>query len=136
MWLLAARFAQACEPAPDEAWDALDRYLQVVPRQAEDYFRLRGQILLAGTLRRAELTGSADAVLRRSRPAPGLAPEMGLMGLEALVRLHMGQREEALDLLKTYLTTNPQRRETWQWTAHWWWQPLQEDPEFRALVVG
>ena len=63
-------------------------------------------------------------------------PEGELMGLEALIRLHMGEKEQALDLLKTYLSANPHHREAWQWTAHWWWRPLQEDPEFRALVAG
>ena len=136
LWLLAAPFAQAPAPNPDEAWDTLERYLELVPPQARDYLRLKGQILVAGTLGRAELKDSADAVLLRSRPAPGMDPEMDLMGYEALIRLHMGEKDQALDLLKTYLTTNPQHREAWQWTAHWWWRPLQEDPEFRALMAG
>jgi len=136
LWLLAAPFAQAPAPDPDEAWDTLERYVALIPAQRKDYFRLKGQILVAGTLGRAELKDSADAVLLRSRPTPGMDPEMDLMGMEALVRLHMGEKDQALDLLKTYLTTNPQHREGWQWTAHWWWRPLQEDPEFRALVAG
>jgi TolB-like protein len=136
LWLLAAPFAQAPAPNPDEAWDTLERYVALVPPQAEEYYRLKGQILVAGTLGRAELKDSADAVLLRSRPAPGMDPEMDLMGYEALIRLHMGEKEQALELLKTYLTMNPQHREAWQWTAHWWWRPLQEDPEFRALMAG
>jgi len=136
LWLLAAPYAQAPDPNPDEAWDTLERYLEVVPSQMREYMRLKGQILVAGTLGRAELTDSAEAVLARSRATPDLDPEMELMGLEALIRLHMGQKAEALDLLKTYLTTNPHHREAWQWTAHWWWRPLQEDPEFRALMAG
>jgi TolB-like protein len=136
LWLLAAPSAQAPDPDPEEAWDTLERYLELVPSRVRDYYRLRGQILVAGTLGRAELTDSADAVLRRSRATPDMDPEMELMGVEALIRLHMGQEEEALDLLKTYLTLNPQHREGWQWTAHWWWRPLKDNPEFRALVEG
>jgi serine/threonine-protein kinase len=134
LWLMAAPYAQAPDPDPQEAWDALERFLDVVPPQAKEYYRLEGQILVAGILGRAELPDSAEAVLARSRATPDIDPERELMGLEALVRLHMGQKEEALDLLKTYLTLNPQHREAWQWTAHWWWRPLQEDPEFRALM--
>jgi len=136
LWLLSAPYAQAPDPDPDEAWDTLERYLEVVPPHLKEYLRLKGQILVAGTLGRAELVDSAEAVLARSRATPDLDPEMELMGLEALIRLHMGQKEEALDLLKTYLTMNPHHREGWQWTAHWWWRPLQEEPEFRALVEG
>jgi TolB-like protein/tetratricopeptide (TPR) repeat protein len=136
LWLLAAPYAQAPEPDPDEAWDTLERFLELLPSRLVEYQRLKGQILVAGTLGRAELTDSAEAVLIRSRATPDLDPELELMGYEALVRLHMGQKEEALDLLKTYLTTNPHHREGWQWTAHWWWRPLQEEPEFRALMEG
>ena len=136
LWLLAAPYAQAPAPNPGEAWDVLERYLELVPPSMKEYLRLEGQILVAGTLGRAELKDSADAVLLRSRATPDMDPEGELMGLEALVRLHMGEQDQALDLLKTYLTQHPQHRVGWQWTAHWWWRPLQEDPEFRALVAG
>jgi len=136
LWLLAAPYPQALAPDPEDAWASLDQYLEVVPPSYRDYLKIKGQILVAGALARAELTDSAEAVLARSKPEPGLDPEMELMGLEALVRLHMGQKDRALTLLKTYLTANPNHREAWQWTAHWWWRPLQDDPEFRTLVEG
>jgi serine/threonine-protein kinase len=136
LWLMAAPSSQAPAADPDQAWELLDSYLQVAPESMEDYFRLRGQILVAGALGKAELVDSARAVLDRSKAPPDLDPEMELLGVEAVVRLHLGMKDEALDLVKTYLTANPQHREGWQWTAHWWWQPLQEDPEFRALVEG
>ncbi len=136
LWLMAAPSAQAPAPDPEEAWELLDAYLEVAPPSLEEYLRLKGQILVAGTLGRAEFTDSADALLERSRAPMELDPEMELLGLEALVRLHMGEEDQALELLRTYLTTNPQHREGWQWTAHWWWRPLREDPQFRALVGG
>ncbi len=40
LWLLAAPSPQAPEPNPDEAWSTLEGYLQVAPRQAEEYLRL------------------------------------------------------------------------------------------------
>jgi TolB-like protein/tetratricopeptide (TPR) repeat protein len=134
LWLMAAPSPQAPPANPDEAWTLLDRYLDAIPARARDYYRLKGQILVAGILGKAELKDSADAVLSRSEAPPDMDPEMELMGLEALIRLQMGEKDQALDLLKTYLTLNPQHREGWQWTAHWWWRPLQNDPEFRALV--
>jgi len=136
LWLLAVPSPQAPRPDPAEAWDLLSSYLEAAPPSLQEKLRLKGQILVAGTLGRAELTDSAEAVLSRSQAPPSLDPEMELLGLEAVVRLHMGQKEEALDLLRTYLTANPQHRKGWQWSAHWWWRPLQDDPEFRALVEG
>jgi tetratricopeptide (TPR) repeat protein len=137
LWLLSAPYPQAPTPDPDEAWEALDDYMELVPPQFEEFERLRGNILVAGVLARAELTDSAEAVLSRSRSNPAVDPEMELLGTEALIRLHhLNQPDEALDLLKTYLTTNPAHRVGWQWTSHWWWRPLQSNPEFRALVEG
>lgn len=136
LWLLAAPYPQALEPDPNAAWAALDQYLEVVPSSLQDYLRIKGEILVAGALGRAELTDSANAVLARARPTPAMDPEMELMSLEILVRLHMGQEDQALELLRTYLTTNPNHREGFQGTAHWWWRPLQSNPDFRALVGG
>ncbi len=136
LWLLAAPSPQAPAPDPDEAWATLELYLEVAPPQLKEYLRLKGQILVAGTLGKAEIPDSAEAVLARSRATPAMDPEMELLGLEALVRLQMGQEEQALELLKTYLTLNPQHRAGWQWTAHWWWRPLQNNPEFRRLIGG
>lgn len=136
LWLSAAPSLQAPTVSPPESWEMLDRYLAVAPPGMEEALRYKGQILVAGALGKAEFPDSAEAVLSRSRAPRDLDPEMELLGLEALVRLHLGQEEEALDLLMTYLTTNPHHREGWQWTAHWWWRPLQQDPEFRTLVGG
>ena len=137
LWLLSAPYPQAPEADPDEAWSALADYLDVVPDQYQAFESLKGNILVAGVLARAELPDSAQAVLSRHRSTPAVDPEMEMLGLEALIRLHhLGEREEALQLLRTYLTTNPEHREGWKWTAHWWWRPLQSDPSFRALVEG
>jgi TolB-like protein len=137
LWLLSAPYPQAPEPDPEDAWSALEDYLDLVPPQFQEFERLKGNILVAGVLARAELPDSAHAVLSRSRSNPAVDPEMELLGVEALVRLHhLGEPEEAFSLLRTYLTTNPGHRQGWQWTSHWWWRPLQTDPSFRALIEG
>ena len=136
LWLMAAPSPRAPEADPDQAWKLLDSYLAAAPSGGEDYFRVKGQLLVAGVLGKAELTDSADAVLARSKASLDLDPEMELLGLEAVIRLHIGEPEETLDLLRTYLTANPQHREGWQWTGHWWWRPLQDNAEFRALMEG
>ncbi|NNM06501.1 MAG: hypothetical protein HKO65_15515 [Gemmatimonadetes bacterium] len=137
LWLLSAPYPQAPAPDPDEAWEALTGYLRLVPPQFQEFESLKGNILVAGVLARAQLADSAQAVLSRSRSTLAVDPEMELLGLEALIRLHhLDERDEALNLLRTYLTTNPEHRAGWQWTSHWWWRPLQTDPSFRALVEG
>jgi TolB-like protein len=136
LWLLSAPHPQAPDPDPEEAWAVLDEYLRRVPEPIREYEELKGKILVAGVLARAEQPDSAQAVLARSRSTRAVDPEMELYGYEAMVRLqNLGDRDGAMDLLKTYLTTNPEHRAGWQWTSHWWWMPLQEDPEFRALMA-
>jgi len=136
LWLMAAPSPRAPDANPDAVWGLFDSYLAAAPPGYEEYLRLKGQILVAGILGKAELTDSANAVLSRSKASMDLDPEMEILGLEALIRLHIGQKEESLALLRTYLTANPHHREGWQWTGHWWWRPLQDEPEFRALVAG
>jgi len=137
LWLLSAPYPQAPEPDPQEAWATLEEYVELVPEQFKEFESLKGRILVAGVLARAQLTDSAEAVLSRSRSTPAVDPEMELLGVEALIRLHdLDEPEEALNLLRTYLTGNPEHREGWKWTSHWWWRPLQNDPGFRALMGG
>ncbi len=137
LWILSAPFPQAPAPDPDEAWVVLEEYMDLVPTQYQEYERLKSNILVAGILARADLPDSARAVLSRSHSYPSVDPEMELLGMEALIRLHhLGEKDQALDLLRTYLTTNPEHREGWRWTSHWWWRPLQSDPAFRALMEG
>ncbi|HXH63718.1 MAG TPA: hypothetical protein VNG95_06000, partial [Gemmatimonadales bacterium] len=51
---------------------------------------------------------------------------------EAYVHLLLGERDESLRLLRTYLDANPQeRRSTAQ---HPWWRKVRSDPRFAALV--
>jgi hypothetical protein len=137
LWLLAAPHPQAPDPDPAEAWDILDRYLELVPPQRRAYEELKGRMLVAGTLARAQMPDSARTVLAGARSNTAIDPDMELFGVEAMIRLHnLDDRDGAMSLLQTYLTTNPEHLKGWQWSAHWWWRPLQSDPEFRRLVGG
>jgi len=137
LWVLSAPYPQAPAPDPDLAWSTLEEYLAMLPEQYREYERIKGDLLVAGVLARAQMPDSAEAVLSRSRSTPALDPEMELLGVEAMIRLNnLGEKDQALQLLRTYLTTNPEHRQGWRWTSHWWWRPLQNDPEFRALMGG
>ncbi len=131
LWLLASR---ALDPDVERAWSLVPELERLTPQQRRDYTRLKGQIIVAGVLARAGLPDSANAVWLRSRGNPEIDPARELLGLEAALRLQSGQQEEALRLVKTYLTVNPEHRTGWTWTSHWWWRDLQDNPEFRDLV--
>ncbi len=131
LWLLASR---ALEPDVDRAWALLPELDSLGPPQAREYTHLKGQILVGGVLARAGLADSAHAVWSRSRGNPEIDPGRDLLALEAVFRLQNGEQDEALDLVRTYLTLHPEHRAGWVWTSHWWWRDLQANPEFRELV--
>ena len=131
LWLLSS---PAVAPDVDRAWALMEQYVEMAPAYERDYVVSRGGLLVGGVLAMAELTDSADAVLRQFRSDPALDPGRELLSIEAVFRLRMDQEDEALNLVKLYLTASPEHREGWEWSSHWWWRPLQDNPEFRDLV--
>jgi serine/threonine-protein kinase len=133
LWLMAS---PAGEPDVARSWQLLERLEELSPPELRDRSALRGRIIVGGVLARAGLADSANAVLLSARTGPEVDPSRELLGLEAVFRLQMGEEEEALELVKTYLTASPEHRAGWQWSSHWWWRPLQANAEFRQLVGG
>jgi eukaryotic-like serine/threonine-protein kinase len=93
------------------------------------------RLMVAAVLARSGggLADSARALVRRTRAAVRDAYlRLDMAYAEAYVHLLLGEREEALRLLATYLQARPQERGS---TAqHPWWRPLRDDPRFQALV--
>jgi TolB-like protein len=133
LWLLASR---ARQPDVDRAWELQRRYRELRGAEEGDYWDRHGRIIVGGVLARAGMPDSANAVFLDARPTPDVDPTRELLGLEAVFRLQMGQEQEALDLVRTYLTASPAHRGGWRWSAHWWWRPLQGNQEFQDLIGG
>lgn len=132
-WDLARLVALAAEGAPsatpDTAWSLLARYER---RRGRPDPILRLQV--AAVLARHGLADSARGVLRRSMGAVPKGARPFAWYYEANVRLHLGQRERALDLLRRYLEAYPAAR---AWVAQdGYWASLRDDAGFRALVVA
>lgn len=126
----------APEPAADveRAWSLVEEVAERTPAADRERNRRLARIVTGGVLVRAGLPDSADHVFRDARPSPSVDPTQELLGIEAVFRVRMGETDEALSLLKRYLTTSPGHREGWRWTRHWWWRDLQDHPEFRSLI--
>ena len=130
LWL---RTTRQMEPDVDRAWELVEQYAEAAPFSPE-FFRSRGEIIAAGVIARAGDPDSANAVMNRVRVDADVDPARELLGLQAVFRLQWGEPEAAVDLLTTYLTASPEHREGWQWSSHWWWQDLRENPDFRSLI--
>lgn len=131
LYLLAS---PAVEPDVEQAWALVEEVVERTPPSEREWNRRLAHVLAGGVLGRADLPDSADHVFRDARPTASVDPTQELLGMEAVFRVQMGETDEALSLLRRYLTTSPGHREGWRWTRHWWWRDLQDHPEYRALV--
>jgi serine/threonine-protein kinase len=124
-------------PDVDSAWVYRDRYIQRTPERDREFSRRKGDILVAGVLANAGLADSARRVLLRARvPSPQLDPRRDLPPNEAAVRVMLGDHEEAVRLIKDYLTVNPEHGKGFANGTGWWWRDLQSYPKFKALIAG
>jgi len=130
LFLLA--LSQGPEPDVDRAWVLLDSMWQLNAPQSREQRQVVGETWVAGALARAGLRDSADAVIERARAdAPGgVAPWIDYYA--ANVRLLLGQRDRALDMLQEFLEAIPQRKE--YIASDWMFQDLWDDPRFQELV--
>jgi eukaryotic-like serine/threonine-protein kinase len=123
------------KPDVPALWKLVDQYARLYPDSVkQEYRRKRAQVFLSMALANAGLRDSARAVLTRARGNPTIDPTNDLMYLEVAARNVMGDREEALRVLKTYLATNPQDRETIARDDTWFFKGLRDDRRFIQLV--
>jgi hypothetical protein len=104
------------------------------PPAQREYRRRRGQLLVAMAIANSGNKDSARAVALRARAGADVDPTRDLVYVEMLLRNLLGDRDEALQLLKLYLVTNPQDKVTIAEDNTWWWRGLRDDPEFKRLV--
>ena len=120
-------------PDPAEAWKSFGDFMALTPQARRPFAERQARMLAAGTLARAGLADSARSVLLGARAGREIDPQGSLLSTEALVRLRLGDKKEAMELLTRYLSEFPQHRAGMTRNT-WWWKDLQNDPKFRALV--
>jgi tetratricopeptide (TPR) repeat protein len=99
----------ATEPDPAEAWRLYAEIDSLVPAPRRNLERVRGQMTVGGVLARAQLRDSATAVLGRAHAelTPQLDPSYDLTSYEAAMRLLLGDKQGAFDLLRRVVLANP-----------------------------
>jgi hypothetical protein len=90
-------------------------------------------LLVAVSLAAKGAADSARHVLERAKGDRTVDPDGELVAPEALVRIRLGEREQAVRIIKLYLSDHPQHRAGLMRNT-WWWSDLENDPEFRALA--
>ena len=125
---------RAGRPDPDSAWIYASELVSLHPEVNRPLVERRASVLVAGALVAAGLPDSARRVLDRARPLASLDPTRSVIAAEAPVRVMLGEKDRAIDLIREYLAVHPEHKAGFRNVTHWWWRPLQEHPRFRALI--
>ena len=133
LWLMTM---DAAEPDVDEAWRLSAEMETLAPEPVTEYYRHEAQMVVGGVIARAGLADSARNVLVRARGNRQIDPTLELAFDEAFMRTLLGDHDEAIDLVKQYLTANPEQDHGFErgGDIYWWWRDLRDHPGFRELA--
>jgi len=131
MWMRAADGESA-----DSAWHYARQLVELTPPGNRPLTERMSRVLVAGALARSQLKDSARVVLQSARTDAILDPHRDIPGTEAVVRIMLGDHDEAVELVQEYLAANPGHRKGFATRTGWWWRDLQTHPKFTALLVG
>jgi TolB-like protein len=129
------------EGTPDVAhlWRLADSVAALAPAPQRPFWKLNSSMLVAASLARASkvtpaLADSARHVAKRSEGDATVDPTRDLALYGAITYAMLGDKADALRLLKLNFAVNPQRIAGYRDDPGWQFRDLQTDPGFRQLV--
>lgn len=122
------------EPDVDRAWQLSQALDTLVPESLRQFEGHRALMVVGGVLARAGLADSARNVLVAARAGREVDPERQLALDEAVSRTLLGDYDEAIDLLTSYVAMNPGHDFDIDRELHWYYRPLRDHPGFRQVV--
>ena len=128
LWLMGMK---GQEPDVDKAWQVHQEFVKLTPPNLRAYYSLYGHMGVALVLARAGQPDSARSLMSKSRGDATIDATRDLAYYEALVRVELGDTDEALRLLSTYVAANPQKRQ--DIAKDETWVDLRSDPRFVTL---
>ncbi len=135
LWLMTTDVVVADS---DEAWRLLEELATLVPIQDSTYQVHEAQMVVGGVLALAGLPDSARSVLMAARAGRDVDPRVDLPFQEAYMRVLLGDHDEAVELLRRWVTAHPEADHGIGagGDISWWWRDLLDYPPFRELVSG
>ncbi len=131
LWLMTA---PTTTPDAREAWRFYAKIDSVTPPPLKPFEMHRAKMIVGAVLARAGLGDSARQVLVAARAGPDVDPQQDLLSLEAFGRTLLGDRGQAIDLLRQYVAANPAHAFKRGGGISWWWRDLRTDPRFGQLL--
>jgi serine/threonine-protein kinase len=130
---------KSAKPDIVAAWRIADSVVARTPAATQPLERLTDNMLVAAVIARASRSNKAlaDSARHVAKASEGNAEldgtrEAAFRGAFAYTIL--GDKSDAIRLLKEYLAVNPQRAVTMRDDAGWWFRDIEKDPQFRLLV--
>jgi serine/threonine-protein kinase len=127
---------RSVEPNVPRAWTLADSMAARAPDSEREFRLLYAHMLVANVLARAGLGDSARAVIERSKGNAEIDPTRDLALLGAYAFAQLGDKEQAVQMLKVYLSANERRRASFGTDPGWQLRSLAEYPGFKQLVSG
>ena len=121
-------------PDVPAAWRLLARVDSLTPAPRKAFEHHRAETFLGVVLARAGLRDSARHVLEQARADRGVDPAQEILSIEAFGRTVLGDRDDAIALLKRYVAANPTHAFKRGGDISWWWRDLKSDPRFAQLT--
>ena len=136
LWLLGAQAVEARVEAADvdTAWRLVEELRLRTPDGARPQAHRAARMWAAAVVARAGMADSARRVLRAARGSNAIDADGELTVAEAFVRQLLGDRDEALGLIKVYLSEHPDHRAGIAASRSWVWRDFHKDPRFQDLV--
>jgi tetratricopeptide (TPR) repeat protein len=131
LWLYTT---EARAPDAVAAWKLHAELQRLTPPAEWPQLGREARMLVAAAVGRSGMKDSASRIMLAARAGPDVDPERELLTVEAFVRELLGDRDEALALLKQYLTLQPDHRRGFRDSQSWWWRGLRADARYRELV--
>ncbi|MBI3793043.1 MAG: hypothetical protein HY275_19495, partial [Gemmatimonadetes bacterium] len=127
------------EPDVATAWRLADSVVALTPPARQPSQRLNASLLAAVVLGRASkgnaaLADSARRVIGRNEGDATVDPSRENALVAAFAHATLGDKADAIRLLKTYFVANPQRVRAYADDPGWWFKDLSETPEYKQLV--
>jgi serine/threonine-protein kinase len=116
------------------AWRLLSRIDSQTPGPRKALEHHRAETIVGVVLARASLGDSARHVLARARADRTVDPAQEILSIEAFGWMVLGDRDQAIALLKRYVAANPGHAFKRGGDISWWWRDLKSDPRFAQLT--
>ncbi len=129
----------AVTPDISRAWLLADSVSAEAPAPQRQLWTLNSDMLVATVIARASkttpaLADSARHLVQRSLGDPGIDPNRDLALYGAIAYTTLGDKQQAVDLLKLNFAVNPQRVAGYRQDPGWEFRSLQDYPAFQQLV--